>query len=278
MNRRQVSVSGLLLAALLTPAAFVAAQPDCSKPQPPTGSVRVTGPQVRVGDRLIVAPGARVEVTATDAAGGAASWTPLIDGRESTGWPISWQTGEHTAGAMAVDSCDRRASLAPVAFVVDTEPPAIRWEVGDQKTFANRLAPDSEHDRRKIRYARSEGKPANDSWISVAGIWQVPLAWVKNSDPTFLSRARYAVQIANNRPQAFLAAPGTVAALDGTDAKLGDRLLWIAAEDAGAGVQNLTLRVQNEQDRAVLQVEATDAVGNTSRKEIPLRRGGQATR
>jgi hypothetical protein len=112
----------------------------------------------------------------------------------------------------------------------------------------------------------------------VAGVWQIPLPWVKNADPTFLSRARYAVRIASNHPQAFLAAPGTVASLNGADAGLGERLLWIAADDAGAGVQTLTVSLHNEQDRAVLQVEATDGVGNASRKEIVLRPGNQGSR
>src|SRR5262245_6782487 len=85
VNRRQGLVSGALLAFLLTPLAPAAAapaaaqQPDCSQGAPPTGSIQVTGPQVRVGAHLFVGPGARVQVTATDAAGGPAQWTPVTD-------------------------------------------------------------------------------------------------------------------------------------------------------------------------------------------------------
>jgi len=262
------------------PAAAWAAEPDCSKPQPPAGSIQLKGPQVRVGERLIAGPGAYIEVTAADAAGAPASWTPLIDGGEASAWPTSWTAGEHTAGASVVDSCGRSASLAPVAFTVDAEPPAIRWQTGDRQSFEDRLAPDSEHERRRIRYARTEGKPAESSWISVAGVWQVPLSWVKNPDQTFLSRDRYNVLVANNRPQAFLYAPGTVASLDGSDTSLGERLLWIAAEDAGAGVERLTLSLSpNGTSRAMtetLKVEVTDNVGNTSRKEIVLRPGPES--
>jgi hypothetical protein len=280
MNR-YILVSGVLLAFLIAPATFAAAELDCSKQEPPTGSIQVTGPQVRVGDRLIAGPGARIEVKATDAAGGAATWTPTIDGREESGWPASWTAGEHSAGATAVDSCGRRATLAPVAFVVDVEPPALRWETGDAKTFidTNRLAPDTERDRRRIRHARKDAPPADDSWISQAGVWQVPLSWVKNPDQTFLARDQYPVLIANTEPQAFLAAPGTVVSVDGSDTGLGQRLLWIAAEDPGAGVERLTLTLSpNGQSRAateVLKVEVTDLVGNTSRKEIVLRPGGE---
>ena len=280
MNLRQIAVSGVLLA-LLTPATLPAAQLDCSKQEPPTGSIQVTGPQVRVGDKLIAGPGARIEVTATDAAGSAASWTPTIDGREESAWPASWTAGEHTAGATAVDGCGRRATLAPVAFVVDVEPPVLRWETGDAKTFidTNRLAPDTERDRRRLRNARKDGRPADDSWISQAGVWQVPLSWVKNPDQTFLARDQYPVLIANTEPQAFLAAPGTVISVDGSDMGLGQRLLWIAAEDAGAGVERLTLSLSpNGTHRAateVLKVEVTDLVGNTSREEIVLRPAGE---
>jgi hypothetical protein len=284
VNRRHIPVSGLLLACLLTPAAYLAAQPDCSNPKPPTGSIRATGPQVRVGDRLIVSPAVHFEVTATDAAGGPAQWTPMAEGQEVSAWPASWSPGEHTVGAVAVDGCGHRAPIAPVAFVVDAEPPAIRWETGAPKTFidTNRLAPDSERDRRRIRFARKDGRPADDSWISLAGVWQVPLSWVKNADQTFLARDQYPVLIASNHPQAFLAAPGTVASLEGADASLSERLLWIAAEDPLAGVERLSLSLSpNGKDRAsteVLKVEVTDSVGNTSRKEIVLRPGSQPSR
>jgi len=277
VNRRRVAVSGVLLAFLLIPSAAPAAEADCSKSQPPTGSLKVKGPQIRVGQRLIAGPSAGIEVTATDVAGAPAKWTPVFDGREGSAWPATWNAGEHAASAIVIDTCGRRALLAPVTFVVDAEGPAIRWETGDRQTFmkSNRLAPDSERQRRHKHFARKDPPPAQDSWLSLAGVWQVPLSWVKNPDPTFLARDPYNVQVASNRPQVFLAAPGTVLSVDGRDAVLGERLLWIAAEDAGAGVERLTLSLTpNGKNRAateVLKVEAVDAVGNTSRKEFVLR-------
>src|SRR6185295_11012311 len=102
-------------------------------------------------------------------------WTPMMDGREASAWPDSWTAGDHTVSAAAVDSCGRRATLAPVAFTMDTEPPTIRLEAGDRQTFDARLARDSEHERRRIRWARREGRPPKDTWISVAGVLQTPL-------------------------------------------------------------------------------------------------------
>jgi hypothetical protein len=272
VNRRQGLVSGALLAFLLTPFAPAAAQPpDCSQGAAPTGSIQVTGPHVRVGERLFAGPGTHIEVAFTDAAAAPARWTPMMDGREESAWPASWTAGEHTVAVAAVDGCGRHATLEPIAFTMDAEPPTIRWQAGDRQSFAGRLAPDSERERRRIR-RRHEGRPAKDTWITVAGVLQTPLPWVENPDKTFLARAVYPVQIKSDHPQAFLAAPGTVAAVDGFDSTLGDRLLWIAAEDAGAGVESMTLRLTKEQNRAVLQVEAVDQVGNTSRKEIVLRR------
>lgn len=279
MERRPSLACGALLASLLTwTAASSAQEPDCSRVAPPTGSIQVTGPQVRVGEHLFAGPGARIEVAATDPAFGPERWTPLMEGSEASAWPGSWTAGDHTVSAAAVDSCGRRTTLAPVAFTVDTEPPAIRWEAGDRRAFDARLARDSEHERRRVRWARTEGKPPKDTWISVAGVLQTPLPWVKNPNKTFLARAVYPVEIKSDRPQVFLVAPGTVAVVDGADSALGERLLWITAEDAGAGVESMTLRLQNEQNRAVLRVEAVDQVGNKSQKEIVLRRGAQASR
>ncbi len=279
MEGRQALVCGALLASLLTLATSSSAQEaDCSQGAAPTGSIQVTGPQVRVGEHLFIGPGARISVATADAAFGPEQWKPVMDGREESAWPDSWTAGEHTVGAAAVDSCGRRGTAAPVAFTMDTAPPAIRWEAGDRRTFEGRLARDSEHERRRIRWARTEGKPAKDTWISVAGVLQTPLPWVQNPNKSFLARAVYPIEIKSDRPQAFLAAPGTVAVVDGANSTLGERLLWITAEDAGAGVESMTLRLQNEQNRAVLTVEAVDQVGNKSHKEIVLQRGAQASR
>lgn len=294
MHRPQMAVSGALLALLLAVPEAHGQQggAGCSgrtDVPPPTGSLQVAGPQVRVGDRLFVNTAARVEVTAVDAAGSPARWTPVVGGKEENAWPASWAPGEQTVSAVALDGCGNRGPIAPVAFVVDAEAPAIRWEVGDQQALEDRLAPDPEKERRRLRGRRSGGVPARNAWPSLAGVWQIPVPWVRNQDLTRV--AHFPVEIVSDHPQAFFSAPGTALAVESTqpaqpasapapaDTALGDgRLLWVAADDAeGAGVDRLTFRTRTEGDRVVLEVEAADLVGNVSRKEIVLRQGGHGT-
>jgi hypothetical protein len=240
--------------------------------QTPTGSLAIAGPQVRVGERLFTAANATVQVTATGADDAPARWVPrfipIIGGQEAAAWPDVWSAGEHTAGAFVLDDCGHRVPLAPVAFVTDTAAPTIRWELGDPKSLADRLAPDSERDRRRLRGRRSGGVPARDAWQSYAGVWQLPLPWVKEKEGV---RTQFPVEIRSDRPQAFLAAPDTRVSADGKDGVLDDHVLWIAADDAGAGVDRLVLKSRTEKDRVVLEVEAVDMVGNRSTKEIVLR-------
>ena len=234
----------------------------------PAGSLAIAGPQVRVGERLFTAANATVQVTATGADGAPARWVPVIGGQEAAAWPDAWSAGEHTAGALVLDGCGHRVPLAPVAFVTDTTPPAIRWELGDAKSLADRLAPDSERERHRLRGRRSGGVPAHDAWRSYAGVWQLPLPWVKDKSGV---STQFPVEIDSDRPQAFLTAPDTRVSADGKDGVLDDHVLWIAADDAGAGVDRLVLKSRTEKDRVVLEVEAVDMVGNKSTKEIVLR-------
>ncbi|MEA2605078.1 MAG: hypothetical protein QOF89_6070 [Acidobacteriota bacterium] len=245
---------------------------DSTGVQPPAGSLQIAGPQVRVGERLFTAANATIQVTATGADGAPARWVPrwvpVIGGKEETAWPAAWSAGEHTAGAFVLDGCGHRAAVAPVAFITDAAPPGIRWEVGDPKSLADRLAPDTERNRRRLRGRRSGGVPARDAWRSYAGVWQLPLPWVKDRGDVY---TQLPVEIRSDRPQAFLAAPDTRVSADGKDDLLDDRILWIAAEDAGAGVDRLMLKSRIEGGRVVLEVEAVDMVGNRSTKEIVLR-------
>lgn len=248
---------------------------------PPTGSLQVAGPQVRVGERLFVNTAAKVEATAVDSAGSPARWTPVVAGKEETAWPASWAPGEHTAAAVALDGCGNRGPIAPVTFVVDATPPAIRWEVGDQEALADRLAEDTEKERRRLKGRRSGGVPARAAWPSLAGVWQIPVPWVRDQDLTRV--ARFPVEIASDHPQAFFSAPKTALTVESTPedtAVLGDeRYLWIAADDAeGAGVDRLTFRTRTEADRMVLEVKAVDLVGNVSKKEIVLRQAASTDR
>lgn len=134
------------------------------------GALQVGGPQLRVGDRLYVSPATTVSVASDTPA----RWLPVIGGKQESAWPATWSPGEHTAGAVAVDGCGGQAAIAPVSFIVDAEPPAIRWEVGDRSSLSDRLAPDDERDRRRLGGRRSGGHAARDAWRSLDGIWQLP--------------------------------------------------------------------------------------------------------
>lgn len=278
MRRRQIPVYLFLFSLLASPLPGVAQEPACDPPltQAPRGTLSVTGPQLRVGDRLFVAPSAKVEVAATDAAGSPARSVPSIGGRDATAWPATWTAGEQTVSATILDGCGNRAALAPVSFVVDGEAPVVRWEVGDRETFEERLAVDSEGDRRRLRGRRGRGEPAEDAWPSEAGVWQVPLPWVKTRPEARVSQLP--IVIASDRPQAFLAAPGSEMVKDGNVTPLDGGILWIAAEDGGAGVDRLKLRTRAEGDSVVLEVEASDLLGNVAQQQIVLRKGTQAAR
>jgi hypothetical protein len=240
-----------------------------SQETPAAGALQAGGPQVRVGDRLFVATSAKIEVVAEDAAK-PAPWRPVIGGRTESAWPASWSPGEHTVAAVAEDGCGGRAMVAPLSFVVDAEPPTIRWEVGDRSTLEDRLAPDSEQDRRRLRGRRSGGKAPLEAWRSRAGVWQVPVPWAVEPGK---EKTLQPVEIVSDHPQAFFAAPDTSLAADGKQGTLGEnRILWVAAEDAGSGVDRLTVHTRNDGDRVVMEVEARDLVGNVSRKEIALRK------
>lgn len=246
-------------------------------PATAAAALQVGGPQVRVGDKLFVPAAATVSVAGTaagaDAAGAAAAnWIPVIGGQEASAWPASWTPGEHTVTAVTADGCGDRAVIAPVSFVVDTEPPVIRWEVGNRQDLADRLAADSEKDRRRLSGRHYRGRPAAEAWRSDAGVFRLPLPWVRQEQERI---AQFPIEIASDHPQAFFAAPDTVSTADGKEARLDDRVLWIAAQDAGAGVERMIFRTRAEGNRVVLEVEARDLVGNVSRKEVTLREAGK---
>ena len=234
------------------------------------GALQVGGPQVIVGDRLFVSPAATVSVAGTEATG----WVPVVGGKEQAAWPSPWTAGEQTVAAVTPDGgCGERSALAPVSFVVDADGPRIRWEVGNRQELEDRLAPDSERERLRLRGRRSGGRPASDAWLSDAGVYRLPLPWVPKNEHV----AQFPIEIVSDRPQAFFAAPDTISMVDGKESRIDERVLWIAADDAGAGVDRVIFRTRPEGDRVILEVEARDLVGNVSKKEISLRGGGAAT-
>ena len=100
---------------------------------PPTGTIQVSGPSVRIGDKVIFGPAAKLEVAAADAGSGLEGWMSTVDGLgvnpEALAGP--WSHGEHRVEAAALDLCGNFGPIQPVSFAVDAEPPAIRWTVAE---------------------------------------------------------------------------------------------------------------------------------------------------
>ncbi|HEX6899551.1 MAG TPA: LysM peptidoglycan-binding domain-containing protein [Thermoanaerobaculia bacterium] len=258
-----------------SPTAALRVTSDRTELPAPSGSLQVTGPQVRVGEKLIVAPAARVEVAATDANGAPARWIPVVGGREETAWPAAWTPGEQVAEAIALDGCGNRGAVAPVAFVVDAEPPVLKLEVGDREYHRERLAPDSESDRRRLK-GRRNTKHLREDWSSNAGVLRVAFPWLKKEkDAQAVERS---VTVTSTHPQAFVAVPDTEVSVDGKAVAPNGAggILWIAVEDAGAGVDQVVLNARTEGERVVLEVEAKDLVGNVSRQEVVFRQAAGA--
>jgi hypothetical protein len=252
--------------------AILAARADLA---PPAGELQVAGPSVRVGERLFVGAATQVGIAVADPA---VRWQPAIDGRAGAPPPATWSAGDHSIAAAAVDACGSPVVGAPIPFTVDTAPPEIRLQVAARKVFEERglLASDDEDARRRTSRRAEEGRPARGYWPAISGVWQVPLPWVRErrrqSEPVLPIEP---LTLASDHPQAFLRLRDTRLTVDGKDqGKPDGSVLWIAAEDAGAGVERLTIQERVERDRVVLTVEALDAVGNKSQKELVLRAEG----
>jgi hypothetical protein len=214
--------------------------------QPPTGTLRLTGPQVRVDGRLFVASAPVPEVAAEDAETGVSRWLPVIDGEAGAAWPASWDAGEHTAAALVVDRCGRRGTLAPVAFIVDSEPPSIRSETGSLASFEERMP----EPRRESRTRRREKKqkdpdPGALLWSSGWDRWETLAG---------------EVEIPSDSLQLFFRAPAG-RSFDGGE------VLYLHAEDAGARLDRVRFRSRSAPEGIVLEVEAVDLVGNVVKKE-----------
>jgi hypothetical protein len=102
--------------------------------EPPSGRIRVEGPQAQAATALVVGPGARLRLDREDEGSGVAGWTGFMDGREvgSEEWPGPWPEGPHEAGAEIVDRVGHRTRPASLSFEVDATAPAIAWAVENE--------------------------------------------------------------------------------------------------------------------------------------------------
>lgn len=233
------------------PAALSITSDQAAGPAAPAAALRLEGTQIDIAGKLFVPAGVRLAATAAD--GSAVTGVkPLMDGREIADWPASWTPGEHTVGAVSVDGCGRRgAVVAPVAFVVDAEPPAFTVEAGTLEAVTDRMVEPRRESRRVVR-ERKKAKPAPSDLLWSSG-------WEDRWEPLGET-----VEIRSDRPQLFFRAP------EGKrfqgDEGAGGAALFVTAGDEGAGLELVRFRMRDENGGTVLEVEAVDLVGNVGRR------------
>jgi hypothetical protein len=236
----------------------------------PTGSIRILGTTVRIGDQLYVPPAVSFEVEAADGGidgSGLSGWRPVIDGLEAEveTWTGPWPGGPHTAGATALDLCGNRGPIAPVSFIVDAEPPALSWKPEGPP-------PEQLRSRRGLRLRR--GRPGDEPGL----VWTPSDPWGRlrwderwSSSPS--GTVHQTVEVESDLPTVFIHLEGVRLLSDGKPLPAsGDGLIRLDAADGGSRVERLTVRTRTTGDGPVLEVEAVDGVGNVGRQELRIER------
>jgi hypothetical protein len=233
----------------------------------PTGSIRITGVTTSIGDRLYVAPGFGLEVQTADEGSGVAGWSPVIDGHDASleSWTRPWPGGEHTAGAVVQDFCGNRGAIDPVSFIVDADPPAIEWKAAlpppEQFQAQRRLTlrRDRAGQRRGLFWVPSDPE-ARLRWDDL---------WVSSPAGT----VHQTVEVASDLPTVFLRLDGVRLTAGGAPLVTGeDQVLRIDAVDGASRVTKMVLQTRTTADGPVLEVQAVDGVGNSSRQEWKIER------
>lgn len=237
----------------------------------PTGSIRVVGPHVRIGDRIVYAPAARLEIDTADEASGVAEWRPWADGRDVSPAALSgpWADGEHRVSGVVLDRCGNLGEAAPVAFLVDGQAPRIVWEVKDEDEL---IREDRSFHSLSERRRRKRSEERGLSWIPSQA--EARLRWHDGWDFGSVGTVHETVEIRSDLPQIHLVVEGLSLRGDGGALPVGPgRLLRVAAEDDGSRIVKLTLRTRTTEAGPVLEAEAEDGVGNTSTLEWLMVKG-----
>lgn len=236
----------------------------------PVAAVSFLGPQVGVNDRLIVGVGAEIRAAVSDDETGVESWVRLVDGEEvaEDGWRSPWASGTHQVSVRATDRAGNVATLEPVPFIYDPDPPVISW--GLEKGPASGQAVGETATLDPLDEKRSFG-----FWAQTTGSSRSPLVWT-SSELKWLPMGYQEWKISSDKPfivvrprkKKPLAFPSI-----GDLTITRDRGLWIHAVDAGCGVEHMTYQLLVGPDDALaLVVEAVDALDNKSRVVWPLAR------
>ena len=234
MRRRLVPLAGLcLLLGSVLPAS--------------TSSIQVVGPSVRIGEKLVLGPGTRLEVDAADGSG------PSLAG--------PWPHGDHEVAAVE----------PPVSFTVDAEPPAVSWEVADA----------ARGERGKGRYGMP--RRARDKDLRAAGLsWPLSAAegflrWNPAWASAPAGTVHESLEVRSDMPEAFLRLDGVrlVSSDDTVPPPREGQVLQLRAEDGGSRVERMVLRTRTTADGPVFEVEAVDGVGNSGKVEWRLQATGR---
>jgi hypothetical protein len=218
----------------------------------PAGALTLEGPRVDVAGKLFVPAGVRLVVTAEDGSGKPTA-KPVLDGREGGDWPASWSPGAHSVGAVVRDGCGRRGTLAPIAFVVDAEPPAFEVEAGTLEAVTDRMV-EPRRESRRVKRERKSARPATSDLLWSSG-WED--RWEPLGEPP--------VEIRSDRPQLFFRAPEGMS-FEGQDRSVG-AALFVTAGDGGSSLDLVRFRTRTTDGVTVLEIEAVDLVGNVARRE-----------
>lgn len=268
MDRRFARIAGVALTLLSFHSARAqspadpAAETACPES---AASIRLLGPQIRIGHRTFYAPGVRLEIVPEDEASAVADWTLRADGRDVEVSSLSgpWADGEHQASASILDRCGNRGEVAPVSFLVDAQPPRVLWEVKDEdELIRESRSLYSLGERRTRKRVEERGL----SWIP--GQAEARLRWHGGWDFAPTGTVHETVEISSDLPQIHLVVDGVSLRGEGGALPLGaGRLLRVAAEDGGSRIMKLVLRTRTTEAGPVLEAEAEDGVGNISRLE-----------
>lgn len=245
--------------------------------EPPRGSLRASGPAVRFGTELVLGPGAHLEAELEDAASGVGEVEWLLDGAAvpQEKWAGPWSPGAHEASVTAADRVGHRATLEPLSFVSDSEPPAVTWERGGPALVARHGDPawqPREVKPRRVRRVLRRGvllewSADGQRWLPLSAPWAA-----RRQDARWADDGRTeAHYLGAGHPQVLLRAPGGNPGQADNPLGLGSgEILRLAVEDRVTAVRELRWGVGRCPEggapaRAYLWAEAIDLLGNVTR-------------
>ncbi len=246
--------------------------PAVSPGPPPSAKLALSGVAVGVAEVLFGSGATRLDVQDELSACGIAQRTYKLDGQEVSEAAFHAPTpGPRVAEVVLTDACGQSTTVGPFAFTLDADAPTLRTQTVDTGIYDDRGEPD-----RGRRRNPSDWKPERGgaiAWSADGRRW-LPLTWGDRPAP---SDGVWSESTASaNRPQVFFSGQGwRLVAEDGT-ALADGRLLWLTGDDAGSGIAKLVYRTKvatgDSNAAALLEVEATDLVGNTTVKTWKIAR------